>query len=48
MSVNEFYRKASKFQKLEDSKEALRKAEGVASSKKNDLCEVPDNKSKDK
>ena len=48
-SVSEFYRKASKFLKLEDSKEALRNAEGVAASKKNDLGEVPDNnKSKDK
>ena len=48
-SVSELYKKASKFPKLEDSKEALRKAEGAAANKKNDPREVPDNsKSKDK
>ena len=47
-SVSEFYRKASKFLKLKDSKEALRKAEGAIASNKNDLGEAPDNKSKDK
>ena len=34
-SVNEFYRKARKYMKLENSKEALRKANGVATYKKN-------------
>ena len=47
-SVSEFYRKASKFLKLEDSKKALHKAEGAVASQKNDLGEVLDNKSKDK
>ena len=58
-SISEFYnkkikikkrkKKASKFLKLEDSKEALRKAEGAEANKKNDLGEVPDsNKNKDK
>ena len=48
-TISEFYKKANKFLKLEESKEALRKAEGVAANKKNDLGEVPDNnKSKDK
>ena len=47
-SVSEFYKKASKFLKLEDSKGALHKVEGVAANKK-DPGEVPDsNKSKDK
>ena len=47
-SVREFYRKASKFLKLKDSKEALHKADGAAVGKKNDLGEASDNKSKDK
>ena len=48
-SVNEFYRKASKFLKLEDSKEALHKAEKASANKKNDLGETPDgSKNKDK
>ena len=47
-SVSEFYKKASKFLKLEDSKEALRRAEGVGASKKNGPGEVTNNKSKDK
>ena len=46
-SVGEFYRKASKFLKLEDSKEALRKAEGAKTSK-NDQGEATYGKSKDK
>ena len=40
-SVSELYRKASKFLKLEDSKEALHKAKGVATGKKNDQGESP-------
>ena len=36
-SVDEFYRKAQKYLKLEDSKEALRKTEGMTTDKKNDL-----------
>ena len=47
-SVGEFYRKANKFLKLEDSKEALRKAEGVATGKKNDQGEATNCKTKDK
>ena len=47
--MNEFYRKAHKYMKLEDSKKALHKAEGVAANKKNDLETVPDdNKGQDK
>ena len=42
-SVNEFYRKANKFLKLENSKEALHKAQGTSTSKKNDLGEMPEN-----
>ena len=34
--MDEFYRKARKYQKLEDSKEALRKAKGAIANKKND------------
>ena len=34
--MNEFYKKASKFLKLENSKETLRKVQGVSSSKKSD------------
>ena len=40
-SVDEFYIKARKYLKLEDSKEALSKAEGVAADKKNDPGTVP-------
>ena len=40
--VDSFYRKTCKYLKLEDSKEALRKAEGAAANKKNDLGIVPD------
>ena len=39
-SVSEFYKKASKFLKLENSKEALHKAQGVSTSKKNDQGET--------
>ena len=35
--VDEFYREARKFLKLEDSKEALSKTEGTTTAKKNDL-----------
>ena len=35
-SVNEFYKKASKFLKLENSKEALNKVQRASSSKKSD------------
>ena len=49
MSVSEFYRKKNKFLKLENSKEALHKAEGMITRKQNDQGEVPDgNKSKEK
>ena len=41
-SVNEFYRKASKFLKLENSEEALHKVEGTPTNKKNDLAETLD------
>ena len=37
--MSEFYKKASKFLKLENSKEALHKAQEVATSKKNDQAE---------
>ena len=47
-SVSEFYKKTNKFLKLEDSKEALYKAEGAAAGKKNDLGKAPNNKSNDK
>ena len=40
-SVNEFYRKAHKYLKLEDSKEALRKAEWEPANKKNNPRIVP-------
>ena len=36
-SVDEFYRKVCKNLKLEDSKEAMRKIEGMTTSKKNDI-----------
>ena len=36
-SVDEFYRKARKYLKLEDSKEALRKIGGMTTDKKSDL-----------
>ena len=45
-NVSEFYRKASKFLKLEDSKEALLKVEGATADKKNGQGEVTDGKSK--
>ena len=48
-SVNEFDKKASKFLKLENSKEALHKAERTSTNKKNDLGEaLHGNKSKEK
>ena len=47
-SVREFYRKTSKFLKLEDSKEAMRKAEWAATTKKNNQGEAADDKRKDK
>ena len=40
--MDEFYRKARKYLKLEDSREALRKAKGVAANKKNNPGTVPD------
>ena len=40
--MDEFYRKARKYLKLEDSKEALRKVEKAATNKKNDLEIVSD------
>ena len=40
--MEEFYRKACKYLKLEDSKEALRKAEGATTNKKNNLGTMPD------
>ena len=40
--MDEFYRKARKYLKLEDSKEALCKAEGAAANKKNNPGIVPD------
>ena len=47
--MNEFYKKVNKFLKLENSKEALHKVEGMITSKKNDQGEVLDgNKSKGK
>ena len=46
-SVGEFYRKASQILKREDSKEAVRKAEGATTNKKNDQGETADDKSKD-
>ena len=42
--MDEFYRKACKYLKLEDSKEALHKAEGAAANKKNDPRIVLDNR----
>ena len=46
-NVGEFYRKANKFLKLENSKEASNKAQGVFTSKKNDQRQVfASNKSK--
>ena len=48
-SVSEFCRKANKFLKLENSKEALYKALGTSTSKKNDQREVSEsNKGKEK
>ena len=48
-SVSEFYRKTNKFLKLENSKEALHKAQGMSTNKKNDPGEALDgNKSKEK
>ena len=41
-SMEEFYQKARKYLKLEDSKEALRKAKGVVTNKKNDPGMVVD------
>ena len=41
--MEEFYRKAHKYLKLKDSKEALCKAEGAATNKKNDPEIVSDN-----
>ena len=47
--MSEFYRKANKFLKLEISKEALHKAEGMKTNKKKDPGEAPDgNKGKKK
>ena len=46
-SIEEFYRKVRKYLKLEDSKEALRKAKGALTNKKTDQGEVSDKK-KDK
>ena len=42
-SMDKFYRKSHKHMKLEDSKEALRKAKWVEANKKNDQGTVPDN-----
>ena len=48
-SVDEFYRKACKYLKLEDSKEALRKTEETTSGKKNDpVAGVDGQKGQDK
>ena len=48
-SVSEFYKKASKFLKLEGFKKALRKAEGTPTNKKNDQREALDgSKNKEK
>ena len=41
--MDEFSRKARKYLKLEDSKEALRKAEGAAANKKNNPETAPNN-----
>ena len=47
--MDEFYRKADKYMKLEDSKEALCKAKGAMSNKKNDPRTVlDDSKGQDK
>ena len=40
--MDDFYRKARKYMKLEDSKKALRKAEEAATNKKNDPGIVPE------
>ena len=40
--MDDFYRKARKYMKLEDSKKALCKAEEVATNKKNDPGIVPE------
>ena len=40
--MDAFYRKAYKYLKLEDSNEALRKAEGAVANKKNDPRTVLD------
>ena len=42
-SVSKFYRKENKFLKLENSKEALYKAQGMSTGKKNDLGEATEN-----
>ena len=48
-SIDEFYRKARKYLKLEDSKEALRKIELMKNDKKNDLgARVESQKGQDK
>ena len=41
--MDEFYRKACKYLKLENYKEAFHKAEGAVTNKKNDPGIVPDN-----
>ena len=41
--MDEFYRKARKYMKLDDSKKALRKSEGATTNKKNDPGIVLDN-----
>ena len=47
--MSQFYRKANKFLKLENSKEALHKAHGTSTSKKNDPGEATEsNKGKEK
>ena len=48
-SMSEFYRKVNKFLKLKNSKEALHKAQGMATNKKNGPGETLDgNKGKEK
>ena len=42
--MNEFYRKANKFLKLENSKKALHKTKGMTTNKKNDPRKVLDGK----
>ena len=41
--MSKFYRKENKFLKLENSKEALYKAQGMSTGKKNDLGEATEN-----